>query len=904
MIYQFTIYPIECVYKVLYLALSEALDSYGLALVFLSVVTHILMRPLMSWAEKFQADEKNIQSVLAPQLAEIKENFSGAEQHKKIQRLYKRYAYHPVLAIRSAAGIILQLPFLMAAYFMLDSLTNIIGESWWIIPDLSEPDELLGGVNLLPILMTAINLVGAFSVKDFSRRDKVQAAVVAILFLILLYDAPSALLIYWTCNNLWTTLAILFGSFVPKSFLSAQARLKKFLSSELIPLGFSLTLCILIPLDIYLTNSEEIWFSAKDILPYTILGAALSFILICIVEKFLSSKVRKHFQATLFGLTLGFFMQSYLLNPNYRLVDLVQTNWENYATENLLNLVIWAYFLLVLIYFLKKHSAEKILSAGKTICLILVAVQIFSLCYVEANHSSNKRDYNVLTTANLLNVSSKENIIVLILDAFDERVFAEINQKEPELVSQLDGFTFYPDALSIFGATDWSMPQMLTGKAWDNSQAYSDYVQEAWDSSKRFYDILREHNYDVSVYTGFHYVAKNAPVDNLLNQEKSLSVNRYTLIALAKLTLFRCLPNYLKQNFAIESAELWRQEEIAGKIQPYSLSNFTFYSQLQKGLALLDNKNSFRWYHIDGAHFPFNMTRDIKPIPDGEETTRYEQSVGALKIALTYLQQMKQLNIYDNATILILSDHGAHDLIFDEIKPLPLVLVKQPNEHGALKVSENPISYSQLQATILKRFPEGTEFGEDVSERLTQSRFFRLVSYTSDHTMKEYVVAPQAQDNSSWHEARILSRENTGDEVYKLGTVLTNKNVIPYMTNGWRHWPDNRCFLTNGVKSELMFNIRNLKHDENLRLTFSACQNHLLETDFKQVDLYVNDIFVTTWEIDKIKKIYSAIILRDLLDDSKLKLSFRIDDPKIWFSRGHYIYDTICFFGLVIDYDK
>ena len=489
MIYQFTIYPIECVYKVLYLALSEALDSYGLALVFLSVVTHTLIRPLTDGAERFQADEKNIQSVLAPQLAEIKENFSGAEQHKKIQRLYKRYAYHPVLAIRSAAGIILQLPFLMAAYFMLDNLPNIIGESWWIISDLSEPDELLGGVNLLPILMTAINLVGAFFVKDFSRRDKVQAAIVAILFLILLYDAPSALLIYWTCNNFWTTLAILLGSFVPKKFLSAQARLKKFLSSELIPLGFSLTLCIFIPLDIYLTNSEEIWFSAKDILPYTILGAALSFILICIVERSFSSKLRKYFQAILFGLTFGFFMQSYLLNPNYKLVDLVQINWENYATENLLNLVIWAYFLLMMIYFLKKYSAEKILGAGKTLCLILVAVQIFSLCYVEANNSSNKRDYNVLTTANLFNVSSKENIIVLILDAFDERTFEEINREEPELVSQLEGFTFYPDAISIFNATDWSMPQMLTGKAYDNSQSYSDYVQEAWDSSKRFYDI-------------------------------------------------------------------------------------------------------------------------------------------------------------------------------------------------------------------------------------------------------------------------------------------------------------------------------------------------------------------------------------------------------------------------------
>ena len=906
MIYQFTIYPIECVYKVLYLALSKALDSYGLALVFLSVVTHILMRPLMSWAEKFQADEKNIQSVLAPQLAEIKENFSGAEQHKKIQRLYKRYAYHPVLAIRSAAGIILQLPFLMAAYFMLDNLTNIIGESWWIIPDLSEPDELLGGVNLLPILMTAINLVGAFSVKDFSRRDKVQAAVVAILFLILLYDAPSALLIYWTCNNLWTTLAILFGSFVPKSFLSAQARLKKFLSSELIPLGFSLTLCILIPLDIYLTNSEEIWFSAKDILPYTILGAALSFILICIVEKFLSSKGRKYFQATLFGLTLGFFMQSYLFNPNYKLVDLVQTNWEDYATENLLNLVMWAYFFLVLIYFLKKHSAEKILGAGKTICLMLVAVQFFSLCYVGANNTSNKREYNVLTTANLLNVSSKENIIVLVLDMFDESVFEEIRQKEPELIAQLEGFTFYPDALSIFGFTDYSLPQMLTGKAYDNSQPYSDYVQEAWDSSKRFYDILREHNYDVSVYTGFHYIAKNAPLDNLLNQEKSLSVNRYTLIALAKLTLFRCLPNYLKPNFIIESAELWRQEEISGEIQPYSLSNFTFYSRLQKGLTLLDNKNSFRWYHIIGAHMPFNMTRNIERVPPGEESTLYEHSVGALKIALTYLQQLKELGIYDNATILILSDHGTHENgrdTFQEVKPLPLVLVKQPNEHGSLKISENPISYFQLQATILKRFPEAAEFGEDFSEPLLTTRLHRRISLTPDHPIVEYLVEPDASNNLSWHESATLTYQpDFKNSTYKIGTRVDYQNIEPYLLKGWTRWLDLRMVWTDGDKAEMQFSLENLKQDKDLELDMVAFQDPQVKAELQRVGVYVNDKEVTILELDKFVRKYQVVIPHNLIEGDKLRLSFTISDTRSFFNDTRWYEVGMSLIELTINY--
>lgn len=909
MIYQLTVYPIECVYKVLYLTLSEILDSYGLALISLSVVTYILIRPLIGYAKNFQDDERNIQAVLAPQLVAIKENFSGAEQHKKIQRLYKRYSYNPVLAVRSAAGIILQLPFLMAAYFMLDSLTDIIGQSWWLIEDLSKPDELLGGVNLLPLLMTAVNLIGVFFAKDFSRRDKVQALVVAILFLVLLYNAPSALLIYWTCNNLWATVAILIGSFVPKSLISVQTRLKKFFATEFIPLSFSLTLFIFIPLDVYLTNAEEIWFSAKDIFPYMAVGVLLSFILLCVVEKFLPASAKKYFQLVFLGLTFGFFLQSYLLNPDYKILELVQANLDAYKAENLFNFILWAYFILLLMYLLKKHSAKKILDVGKTLCLALVIVQTFSLCYIGANSFSDKRDYNILTTAHLFDVSSKENIIVLVLDAFDERVFEEINQNEPELIDQLEGFTFYPDALSVFNATDWSMPQMLTGKAWDNSQSYSEYVQQAWDSSKRFYEILRKHNYDISVYTGFHYVSKNAPVDNLLSQEKPLEINHYTLSALAKLTLFRCLPNYFKQSFIVNSTAFWQQEEVSSEFQPYSKDNYFFYSLLQKGLILHSDRNSFRWYHINGAHFPFNMTRDIKPVPYGEESTRYEQSVGALKIALLYLQQMKAIGIYDNATILILSDHGDHEKMFtdvssfNDVKPLPLVLVKQPNEHGALKVSENPISYFQLQATILKRFPETTEFGEDFSTKSTKDRLFRLVSYTFDHTMTEYVVAPQAQNNFSWQEVRTLHSEHNSNRDYNLGTLLISKNVELYMITGWRIWPDSRYFFLSEEKGEMLLHIKNLNHDKNLMMTALVYQNDLLETDFLKVDVYANDTFITTWEIGNSAKKYEAVIPHELLTDAKLKLGFRIDAPSEFFSNSSHVPDKLCFVGFVISYN-
>ena len=62
-------------------------------------------------------------------------------------------------------------------------------------------DMLLHGINLLPLLMTVVNLLAAWTTENFGTREKLQASVIGLLFLLLLYGAPSALLIYWTSNN-------------------------------------------------------------------------------------------------------------------------------------------------------------------------------------------------------------------------------------------------------------------------------------------------------------------------------------------------------------------------------------------------------------------------------------------------------------------------------------------------------------------------------------------------------------------------------------------------------------------------------------------------------------------------------------------------------------------------------
>ena len=77
------------------------------------------------------------------------------------------------------------------------------GHAFGQISDLGQPDGLLGGLHLLPLLMTAINVLSVtYYVKDKGQRG--QGIALALVFLVLLYASPSGLVLYWTINNLWS----------------------------------------------------------------------------------------------------------------------------------------------------------------------------------------------------------------------------------------------------------------------------------------------------------------------------------------------------------------------------------------------------------------------------------------------------------------------------------------------------------------------------------------------------------------------------------------------------------------------------------------------------------------------------------------------------------------------------
>lgn len=198
-------------YRSFFLFLAGFLGE-GWAIVALSCICSALMAPLMKAVAGVVRREAAYQEVILPQIARIKETFPGdMERNLHIQRLYRRYGYSPLSAVKKVLPLFVQIPFLLLTYYMLKGTAELNGVQFLFLKNLGKPDALLSGINLLPFVMTGVNLLTVAATPGFTKRDQTQAVGISLLFLVLLYTAPSALLLYWTLNNVITMVRTLVG---------------------------------------------------------------------------------------------------------------------------------------------------------------------------------------------------------------------------------------------------------------------------------------------------------------------------------------------------------------------------------------------------------------------------------------------------------------------------------------------------------------------------------------------------------------------------------------------------------------------------------------------------------------------------------------------------------------------
>ena len=208
LLYQLIFMPLQIIFEVIYYLAFRVIGNPGISIIALSFIVNLLVLPLYNRADAIQEAERDMEVKLSKGVEHIKKTFKGDEQLMMLQTYYRQNGYSPLDSIKGSISLFLEIPFFVAAYQFLSHLEILNGASLGPVKDLGAPDALLSvagmSINVLPFIMTAVNLVSAYIfTKNLTRKTKFQLYGMACFFLIFLYASPAGLVFYWTLNNIF-----------------------------------------------------------------------------------------------------------------------------------------------------------------------------------------------------------------------------------------------------------------------------------------------------------------------------------------------------------------------------------------------------------------------------------------------------------------------------------------------------------------------------------------------------------------------------------------------------------------------------------------------------------------------------------------------------------------------------
>jgi YidC/Oxa1 family membrane protein insertase len=193
--------------KPLFLALHWLNDNwvrnYGWAIVLLTVIINVVLFPLKITSMKSM---KKMQA-LQPQILAINDKYKDVgmrdprkqQQNAEVMDLYKKNGVNPA---GGCVPMLLQIPFFIALYTVLQVSIDLRGASWLWVSDLSRPETI--PIRILPVIMIASQFFMQ-KMTPAAGMDPAQQRIMLLMPLVLgfmFYGSPSGLVLYWLTSNL------------------------------------------------------------------------------------------------------------------------------------------------------------------------------------------------------------------------------------------------------------------------------------------------------------------------------------------------------------------------------------------------------------------------------------------------------------------------------------------------------------------------------------------------------------------------------------------------------------------------------------------------------------------------------------------------------------------------------
>ena len=542
------------------------------------------------------------------------------------------------------------------------------------------------------------------------------------------------------------------GEFVKKSILKIRNIIPEMLLL-VVTIGF---FC---PSSVFISNRDEFKIEYIDILPLIMLVCLIAAIIISMIAIIkMHYRIAIALKAIMFATAVCVYVQFNFLNPNVEMFTGGEVAWYLFEKENFISGLVWGIiFLVVLVlYNLNKNRINEII---KLIAYCGAAMQILTIFL--AVIVNDAMDYDlVLTDKGAFELSSKDNVIVFVLDTMDAQYTEDYILSDEAYLNEFKDFTYFSDLVAGGASTVLGMPAVLTGKYMNDTSIDNFSFTKKANSETKWIGELTDNNYEVSIYTDYRYV-DGCNQELINNCEK---VNGYKISDM--FGMFKCLysvsgylmePQFMKQmqKTSTLNVSLFISPKGNKKINEYNTANVAFYKSLtDEGISIIDDKNVFKIYHLDGAHPDYNHDEFMNECEN--EATPYKVVRGSYNIVIEYMKQLKKLGIYDNCTILITADHGAINLGQNST----LMVKRSHSSQEELIYNDKPVGINNVLNTYVKA-ALGDDYGYgqnvfevegDVTERY-HSAIRRLGSvcfpsddYVNNRSYTKYKITGRSRD--------------------------------------------------------------------------------------------------------------------------------------------------------------
>ena len=569
----------------------------------------------------------------------------------------------------------------------------------------------------------------------------------------------------------------------------------------------SFTLLVVAPFELVAANADSLLLDVGSIWwCMALLAAAVAAVLALSLSALRGRAFTAGFSAVL-AAGVCFYLQALFMNQGLPTADGNAVSWRDFAPIAFGTGAVWLAVIVAAVVG-SRFRPRLWRVGGVAVALVLALVQGVGVASLVANPQTldSARTRVDLTEEGLFDLSPKGNVVVFVLDTFDTAYMDQVLQDYPDALDAFEGFTYFRNCTGSMIPTRYAVPSLLTGQSVASLGSYDEYFHNAYAHGTFLSDIADE-GYTVGIYSDSTGMNDEDPAVRQQIVDQTLNVRHIdipvdplgTMGILAQCALYRDAPWLLKPWFWYYTDELNNamvadtvpldaegnlvSADAAGDAAStvYRMDDAGYLEKLRdRGLALDDAgaAGAFRFIHLTGAHYPYVLDENADYVGDGNSSL-VQQARGSLEIVAEYLDQMKELGVYDSSTIIVTADHGNWYLTEDIDAPsTPLMLAKPARAEGALQagsssadgpaqaapvaVSEEPVSHYDLQATVVEAMGgDPSAYGSTLFDEHDplEPRYYLMTAVQPDGTYvayKEYEIVGDALDFDNW---RLTGRE-------------------------------------------------------------------------------------------------------------------------------------------------